>query len=112
MSVIFLAVSVVMALVLGVVGVLAVVADRVALPWLNRGVKRPGMWGAGALLLAGALATARIMPFEGTTLLMLSGLVLIGLAQVLGSQKARAGWVEPVLHPGAPCWPSQARPQD
>ncbi|MFF1504850.1 hypothetical protein ACFVZR_34580 [Streptomyces sp. NPDC058316] len=79
----------VMALVLGVVGVLAVVTGRVVLPWLNSSVRRPGVWGAGALLLAGAVGGARIMPFEVNVPLMLGGLVLMGLAQVLGSRESR-----------------------
>ncbi|MFB6989337.1 hypothetical protein [Streptomyces sp. NPDC056304] len=79
----------VMALVLGVVGVLALVTGRVVLPWLSSSVRRPGVWGAGALLLAGAVGGARIMPFEVNVPLMLGGLVLMGLAQVLGSRESR-----------------------
>ncbi|MFE9923693.1 hypothetical protein ACFYQA_19560 [Streptomyces sp. NPDC005774] len=89
MSALFPVVSMVTALVFGVVGVLALVTGRVVLPWLSSSVRRPGIWGAGALLSAGAVATARIMPFEVNVPIMLGGFVLIGLAQVLGSRESR-----------------------
>jgi hypothetical protein len=84
----FMVVSVVMALVLGAAGLLALMTGRVAFPWLRSSVGRPGIWGAGALLLAGGVAAARIMPFEINVPLVLSGLVLMGLAQMLGRRRA------------------------
>ncbi|MFE3826638.1 hypothetical protein [Streptomyces sp. NPDC059092] len=89
MSTFFLVVSILIALVLGGVGASTLVTGRVVLPWLSSRVRRPGLWGAGALLLAGAVAGARIMPFEANMALMLAGLALIGSAQILGGREPR-----------------------
>ncbi|MFG2593680.1 hypothetical protein [Streptomyces sp. NPDC048438] len=85
----FLIVSMVMALTLGVVGMVTLVTGRVAVPWLRNSVGRPGIWGAGVMLLAAGVAAARVMPFGADMSLMLGGLALAGLSQVLGRQGAR-----------------------
>lgn len=89
MSMFFLIISMMMALMLGVVGTVTLATGRVAVPWLRRGVGRPGVWGAGVMLLAAGIAAARGMSFEADMALMLGGLVLVGLSQVLGRQGAR-----------------------
>ncbi|WP_081236914.1 hypothetical protein [Streptomyces viridosporus] len=89
MSTFFLAVGLVMALVLGVAGAVALVTGRVVLPWLRGSVSRPGLWGVGALVLAGGLATARLTPVEVYVPLFLGGAVLIGASQFLGSRRTR-----------------------
>lgn len=77
----------VMALMIGVAGVLAMATGRIAFPWLRGKVSRPGLWGAGALLLAATLATAQLVPFGVRTVIGLSGLVLIGLGYVRGRRE-------------------------
>ncbi|WP_329228061.1 hypothetical protein OG488_10450 [Streptomyces sp. NBC_01460] len=85
----FLIVSTVTALTLGVVGMVALVTGRVAVPWLRNSVGRPGIWGGGVMLLAAGVAAARVLPFEADMSLILGGLVLVGLSQVLGRPGAR-----------------------
>ncbi|MFJ1674982.1 MULTISPECIES: hypothetical protein [unclassified Streptomyces] len=85
----FLIVSMVMALTFGVVGMVTLVTGRVAVPWLRNSVGRPGVWGAGVMLLAAGVAAARVMPLGANMSLMLGGLVLVGLSQILGRQGAR-----------------------
>ncbi|MFG2408081.1 hypothetical protein ACGFR8_27825 [Streptomyces brevispora] len=85
----FLIVSMVMALTLGAVGMVTLVSGRVAVPWLRNSVGRPGVWGAGVMLLAAAIAAARVMPFGANMSVMLGGVVLVGLSQILGHQGAR-----------------------
>ncbi|WP_073946438.1 hypothetical protein [Streptomyces kebangsaanensis] len=82
MSTFFLVIGMVVGLALGVMGVLTLVTDRVAAPWLRSGVGRPRVWGAGALLAGGAVAAARVLPVEVDVPLMLAGAVLMVLAQV------------------------------
>ncbi|MFE9862621.1 hypothetical protein ACFYPZ_07580 [Streptomyces sp. NPDC005506] len=77
----------VMALMMGVAGVLAMATGRIAFPWLRGKVTRPGVWGAGALLLAATLATAQFVSFGVRTALGVSGLVLIGLGYVWGHRE-------------------------
>ncbi|AWL39626.1 hypothetical protein [Streptomyces halstedii] len=89
MSMFFLIVGMVMALTLGVVGTVTLATGRVAVPWLRKGVGRPGVWGAGVMLLAAGIAAARVVPFEADMALMLGGLVLVGLSQVFGRQRAQ-----------------------
>ncbi|MFF9218351.1 hypothetical protein [Streptomyces viridosporus] len=89
MSTFFLAVGLVMALVLGVAGSVALVTGRVALPWLRGSTNRPRLWGVGALLLAGGLAGARLMPFEVDALLVLSGLAFMGASQFFGPRRTQ-----------------------
>ncbi|MFH9489112.1 hypothetical protein ACIPJG_31010 [Streptomyces halstedii] len=89
MSMFFLIVSMVMALTLGGVGTVTLATGRVAVPRLRNGVGRPGVWGAGVMLLAAGVAAARVVPFEADMALMLGGLVLVGLSQVLGRQGAQ-----------------------
>ncbi|MDX2591968.1 MULTISPECIES: hypothetical protein [Streptomyces] len=81
MSSIVLAMIVVMVLLLSVTGVLAMTTGRIALPWVRKGVKRPRLWGAGALLIAASLTMAWLVPFRGQSLLMLAGLLLTWRAQ-------------------------------
>ncbi|MFJ4575550.1 hypothetical protein ACIP4W_29890 [Streptomyces sp. NPDC088846] len=85
----FLIVSMVMSLTFGVVGMVTLVTGRVAVPWLRNSVGRPGVWGAGVMLLAAGVAAARVMPLGANMSLMLGGLVLVGLSQILGRQGAR-----------------------
>ncbi|MFE7518589.1 hypothetical protein [Streptomyces halstedii] len=89
MSMFFLIVSMVIALTLGGVGTVTLATGRVAVPWLRNGVGRPGVWGAGVMLLAAGVAAARVVPFEADMALMLGGLVLVGLSQILGRQGAQ-----------------------
>ena len=89
MSMFFLIASMVMALTLGGVGTVTLATGRVAVPWLRNGVGRPGVWGAGVMLLAAGVAAACVVPFEADMALMLGGLVLVGLSQVLGRQGAQ-----------------------
>ncbi|MEU5158592.1 hypothetical protein AB0G74_03125 [Streptomyces sp. NPDC020875] len=88
MSELFLIISIVMALVLGVAGVIALVAGRVVLPW-NGKVRQARVWGAGALLAAVGLATARLVTYEVTVPLLLGGLLLQFLAEFFGGRRAR-----------------------
>ncbi|MCG3042823.1 hypothetical protein ACLIYM_23415 [Streptomyces fenghuangensis] len=81
MSVFFWAATAVMAVALGVAGVLALATGRLLFPWLRRSVRRPGTWGAGALLMALSLAVGRWVPSGIHLPLMLGGLVLVLLAQ-------------------------------
>ncbi len=87
MSTPFTAITMAMAAVLAAEGVLALATGRVFLLWMPRRVNRPGLWGAGTLLMAAALATARITPFELNILLMLSGAVLASLPQKFGNSE-------------------------
>ncbi|CAL9398535.1 hypothetical protein [Streptomyces sp. Tu 3180] len=89
MSTFVLAVGLVMALVLGAAGAVALVTGRIVLPWFRDGVSRPGLWGAGALLLAGGLAAAHLMPFGGNMPLVLGGLVLVAASQFLEPRRTR-----------------------
>ncbi|CAL9622864.1 hypothetical protein SUDANB176_05885 [Streptomyces sp. enrichment culture] len=89
MSALVPAVGLVMALVLGAAGAVALVTGRVVLPWFRGSVGRPGLWGAGALLLAGGLAAGRLMPFGGNMPLVLGGLVLVAVSQFLEPPRAR-----------------------
>ncbi|MFF9218350.1 hypothetical protein [Streptomyces viridosporus] len=92
MSTFFLAVGLVMALVLGVAGSVALVAGRIVLPWFRDSVSRPGLWGAGALLLAGGLAATPAMPFGGNMPLILVGLSLMTASQFIEEpRRARTG---------------------
>ncbi|MEV0694529.1 hypothetical protein [Streptomyces sp. NPDC050388] len=83
MSTFFLVAGSAMALVLGAAGAVALVTGRIVLPWFQGGVSRPGLWGAGALLLAGGLAATRRMPSGGNMPLVLVGLSLMTAAQLL-----------------------------
>ncbi|MFF8861439.1 hypothetical protein ACF08B_05240 [Streptomyces sp. NPDC015139] len=74
----------VMALMTAVAGVLAVATGRMMFPWLRGKVGRPGVWGAGALLLAATLATAPFVSFGVRTAVGLSGLALLGLGYARG----------------------------
>lgn len=87
MSGFFAVFGAVLVLTLGVSGVLAAVTGRVALPWLRGSVRRPGAWGAGALLLAVGLMAGRLAPVAVQLPLMLGGVVLILLGQILGPRK-------------------------
>ncbi|CAG6395017.1 hypothetical protein NMG29_03140 [Streptomyces cocklensis] len=89
MAALVLVVDMVVAVAFGVVGVLALATGRVVVPWLRRTVRRPALWGAGALLVSGALAGAHVMPYQVDVPLMLGGLALIGAAQILGSREPR-----------------------
>lgn len=88
MSSVFFVFIRVLALTLGVAGVLAVTTGRITLPWLRRGVKQPRVWGAGSLLVAASLAATWLVPFRGQSLLMLAGLMLIWRSQGWGHRKA------------------------
>ncbi len=77
MSSVVLPVVLVVALILGVTGVLAMTTGHIALPWVRKKVKQPRIWGAGTLLIAASLTAAWLVPFHGQSLLMLAGLVLI-----------------------------------
>ncbi|MBL3668594.1 hypothetical protein JL475_21895 [Streptomyces sp. M2CJ-2] len=92
MSTFFLVVGSVMALVLGAAGAVALVTGRIVLPWFQGGVSRPGLWGAGALLLAGGLAATRRMPSGGNMPLVLVGLSLMTASQLLEEpRRTRSG---------------------
>ncbi|MFF8402574.1 hypothetical protein ACF1AB_36270 [Streptomyces sp. NPDC014846] len=67
-----------MALMMAVAGVPALATGRMVFPWLRGKVARPGVWGAGALLLAVTLATAPFVSFGVRTAVGLSGLALLG----------------------------------
>ncbi|AWE51239.1 hypothetical protein DC008_17070 [Streptomyces nigra] len=77
MSSVVLPVVLVVALILGVTGVLAMTTGHIALSWVRKKVKQPRIWGAGTLLIAASLTAAWLVPFHGQSLLMLAGLVLI-----------------------------------
>lgn len=79
------AVALAVALALAVAGGLALVTGRVLFPWLRRSVRRPGLWGAGNVLLAGAMtgAVAGTPALWPCAALAVAGLVLIGAAQLL-----------------------------
>ncbi|MFF3354951.1 hypothetical protein ACFYWN_20375 [Streptomyces sp. NPDC002917] len=82
MSSVILVAVLMMALILGVTGLLAMVTGRIAFPWVRRGAKQPRVWGAGALLIAANLATAWLVPnFHGQSLVGMAGLGLICWAQ-------------------------------
>ncbi|MFF1835045.1 hypothetical protein ACFVXE_12700 [Streptomyces sp. NPDC058231] len=87
MSSVVLVIILVMALILGVTGALAMTTGRIAFPWVRKGVKQPRVWGAGALLIAANLAAAWLVPFHGQSLLMLAGLLLIWRAQGWGHRE-------------------------
>ncbi|CAL9481325.1 hypothetical protein SUDANB106_03073 [Streptomyces sp. enrichment culture] len=78
---VFWTVTAVMAVALGAAGASALATGRLLFPWLRRSVRRPGVWGAGALLMAASLAVGRWVPPGIHIPLMLGGLVLVLLAQ-------------------------------
>ncbi|WP_329019295.1 hypothetical protein [Streptomyces sp. NBC_00690] len=82
MATVFLVIRFALALTFAAAGVLALVTGRIAFSWLRRSVHRPGIWGAGALLLGTALGLQPVLPFEVQIPLMILGLLLIGLSQL------------------------------
>ncbi|MTE20715.1 hypothetical protein F0L17_16675 [Streptomyces sp. TRM43335] len=88
MSGFFFVLGAALVLTLGVSGVVAAVTGRVVLPWPCDRVRRPGVWGAGASLLAVGLMAGRTVPVAVRLPLMLVGLVLILLGQILGPRRA------------------------
>ncbi|MEU5404009.1 hypothetical protein ABZ348_32540 [Streptomyces sp. NPDC005963] len=55
MATVFLVIRIVLSLTCVAAGIWAMATGRIAFPWLRRSVHRPGMWGAGALLLGSAI---------------------------------------------------------
>ncbi|MEW2138906.1 hypothetical protein AB0892_20305 [Streptomyces sp. NPDC005409] len=76
------AATIAVALGFGAVGVWTMVTGRVVLPWLRRSVRRPAVWGVGTLVMAGALAGAPVFPFTVVVPLLMTGIALVGFAQV------------------------------
>ncbi|MCX5124615.1 hypothetical protein [Streptomyces sp. NBC_00347] len=76
------AATIAVALGFGTVGILTIVTGRVVIPWLRRSVRRPVVWGAGTLLMAGALAVAPVLPFAVFVPLLMAGVALVGFSQV------------------------------
>ncbi|BAU85245.1 hypothetical protein SLA_4357 [Streptomyces laurentii] len=85
----YLVVVALAALALAVAGVRALVNDRVPVAWLGRNVTRPRMWGAGAVLMAGAIGTVRFLPAGVDVPLLLAGLALVALSQLLARPKVQ-----------------------
>ncbi|MBB1242268.1 hypothetical protein GL263_01560 [Streptomyces durbertensis] len=82
-SVFFLVVTLLLALSLGVVGVMTIVTGRMPLRWLRREVRHPLLWGAGALVEAAALLIVRIVPFEVSTPIFMAGLLLCAASSLV-----------------------------
>ncbi|WP_137988795.1 hypothetical protein [Streptomyces vilmorinianum] len=86
MSTFLLIVTLPLAALFAAAGLYALTTARMPLPWLRRSVHRPRLWGAGSLVMAVAVGTLRITPFEVGMTLILAGLVPTALSQLLGAQ--------------------------
>ncbi|MEV7556472.1 hypothetical protein [Streptomyces sp. NPDC089795] len=76
------AATILVAAAFAIIGVWTMVSGRVVPPWLRRSVRRPAVWGAGVLVMAGALAGAPVLPLMVFVPVLTAGIALVAFAQV------------------------------
>ncbi|MGW5599521.1 hypothetical protein ACWEWL_10530 [Streptomyces rochei] len=86
MSLFFLALTVALALILVILGVMAIATGRVPVQFIRRHA-HPQLWGAGALVMGIAVATVRISPPSIFMVLFLCALSLLGFAYGISRPK-------------------------